>query len=231
MRLRTSLPFLLVYSITMPLAAQVPLTEPGPYARIVTIVPKPGQAAAFDAGYVRHIEWHRANGDPWTWYGWSFVLGARLGQFMDGTFGHAAADFDRPVDPAGDGADNRANVLPYADFGTHGVYRRVENGGGGATAPDTSAYLILSTYEVEPDQAGAFEKAIAAHRGGGASWYRLILGGRGSVYLQMQGAAGWAEAVSGMEARRVQAPEGTVKNVTTELLRYRATHSYQPVQQ
>jgi hypothetical protein len=26
-----------------------------------------------------------------------FVLGDRLGQFMHGTFGHAAADFDHPV--------------------------------------------------------------------------------------------------------------------------------------
>lgn len=50
----------------------------GPFARIVVLEPKPGQRDAFVAGYERHIEWHRRENDPWTWYGWSFVLGERI---------------------------------------------------------------------------------------------------------------------------------------------------------
>ena len=86
----------------------------GPYARMVVIEPKPGQGAAFEQGYQRHLEWHRKAGDSWTWHGWSFVLGERIGQFMDGTFGHAAANFDAPVQPAGDAADNAVNVVPIS---------------------------------------------------------------------------------------------------------------------
>lgn len=225
---RYSIPLLLLCFFSDPLAAQVPVTEPGPYARIVTIVPKPGQADAFDAGYERHIEWHRANRDPWTWYGWSFVLGARLGQFMDGTFEHSAADFDRPVDPAGDRADNVANVLPYADFTTHGVYRRLDQLSQGAPLPDTTAYLVLVTYRVEPGQEAVFERAIADRRGPRATWYRLVLGGAGPTYLQMGGAVGWEEAVSAMGSAALTLPPDTVEEVTTELLRYRDTHSYTP---
>lgn len=231
MTLHPAFPLLFLGFVAAPLVAQVPTTEPGPFARIVTIAPKPGQAEAFDAGYQRHIEWHRANRDPWTWYGWSFVLGPRLGQIMDGSFGHSAADFDRPVNPAGDRADNVANVLPHGDFVSHGVYRRLENTSRGATLPDTSSYLVLATYEVEQGREAAFEKAIAADDGARRSWYRLVLGGTGSIYIRMQGATGWAEALAGIEARRVQAPEGTVRAVTTELLRYRPTHSYIPKQQ
>jgi hypothetical protein len=73
---------------------------PASYARTVVIVPKPGQADAFEKGYERHLQWHKGARDPWTWYGWTFVLGNRINRFMDGTFGHAAADFDAAVQPA-----------------------------------------------------------------------------------------------------------------------------------
>src|SRR5690606_29684102 len=104
--------------LMLSLCAYVPAThaQSGTLARIVVIQPKPGQAAAFEAGYQRHLEWHRKNADPWRWYGWTFVLGHRLGQFMDGTFGHTSADLDGAIKPAEDRADNAVNVTPYADF-------------------------------------------------------------------------------------------------------------------
>jgi hypothetical protein len=232
-------PLIVAGAFTTPLVAQAPATAPGPYARIVTIAPKPGEARAFEEGYARHIEWHRSAGDPWTWYGWSFVLGPRIGRFMDGTFGHAAADFDRPVDPAGDAADNARNVIPHADFVSHGVYRRLDDASRGAAFPDTSAYLVLSTYRVAPGRAAEFESALLSagtSRGAGGpsddgarwSWYRLELGGGGPEYLLMQGAAGWEAAVAAMDHVALELPAGVVESVTTELLRYRPTHSYHP---
>jgi hypothetical protein len=218
-----------------PLAAQssAVVTEPGAYARIVTIAPKPGQDSAFEAGYARHIEWHRANRDPWTWYGWSFVLGPRMGRFMDGSFGHAAADLDRTVNPAGDGADNDVNVIPYADFVSHGVYRRLESGSRGAALPDTSSYLVLATYRVAPGREAEFEAGIAASattanapQGDGRwAWYRLELGGTGPEYLLMRGAPSWEGAVRAMERPALRLPPGTVETVTSELLAFRPTHS------
>lgn len=63
--------------------------QQGDYARMVVIDPKPGQDQAFADGYRRHLRWHEENHDPWSWHGWTFVLGERMGQFMDGTFDHA----------------------------------------------------------------------------------------------------------------------------------------------
>jgi len=217
------------------LSAQERSPEPGPYARIVTIAPKPGQAAAFEAGYARHIEWHRANGDRWTWYGWSFVLGPRLGRFMDGTFGHAISDLDDPVDPAGDRADNARNVTPHADFVSHGVYRRLDEAGVGALLPDTSAYLVLVRLVVAPGRTGEFESAIRERRrmrgdgeAGPRSWYRLELGGEGPEYLLMHGAPTWDAAIRFSAAVTPAFPADLVERVTTELLRYRPQHSYHP---
>lgn len=72
--------------------------------------PKPGQRTEFTAGYQRHLVWHKTNDDKWGWYGWFIASGPRSGQFVDATLDHTWADFDTPVDPAGNRADNARNV-------------------------------------------------------------------------------------------------------------------------
>jgi len=225
-----------VITAAAPAAAQQRAAAPaaGPFARIVVIEPRRGEQQAFEAGYQRHLEWHRAANDPWTWYGWSFVLGDRIGMFMDGTFGHAAADFDHAVQPAADAADNALNVSPYADFRTHGVYERLDALGGGAALPDTSAFLALTTYRVQPGRERAFEAAVAARRNGGAtreSWLRLRIGGESPQYLLMRPAPSWAAAAElpdFFEAAPAPAIAELVTSVRTELLRYRPTLSHHP---
>lgn len=34
-------------------------TEKGPYARIAVLRPHDGDTVDFEAGYIRHLEWHR----------------------------------------------------------------------------------------------------------------------------------------------------------------------------
>jgi hypothetical protein len=208
--------------------------EPGPFARIVVLAPKPGRAADFEAGYQRHLAWHRSHRDPWTWYGWTFVLGDRLGQFMDGTFGHAAADFDNAVDPAGDGADNVANVSPVADFLSHGMYERLVESSRGAPLPDTTTYMVMTTYRVVPGRAGEFEQLLGARAKAPArgadprySWYRLRVGGDTPQYLLLRAAPTW-EAAAGLPEPFAGSAGAMLKQVTVELLRYRPTLSYRP---
>lgn len=75
--------------------------------------PKEGLATDFHRGYQRHLQWHKTAGDSWEWYGWYIRSGPRIGQFVDATFNHAWSDFDGPVDPDGDRADNLLNVYPF----------------------------------------------------------------------------------------------------------------------
>lgn len=203
-------------------------TRPGPLARIVVLQPKPGRATEFAEGYKRHLAWHRSNKDPWTWYGWTFVLGDRLGQFMDGTFGHSLTDFDHAIDPAGDAADNKVNVLPNADFATHGVWERLERASVGAALPDASPYLVLNTYLVEAGRESAFETAIAklAGRSDGQrmSWYKLRVGGELPQYLLMRSARTFSDGV----LPDVVLPPGLVRSARSELLRFQSDLSYIP---
>jgi hypothetical protein len=235
---------LLLLCASTVLRAQAPAASaaPGRFARIVVIAPKPGEQGAFEEGYQRHLAWHRAHADPWPWYGWSIVLGDRLGLFMDGTFGHASADFDAAVDPAGDAADNAANVAPHADFLSHGVYERLDSLGMGAPLPDTTALLALTTYDVLPGRERRFEDAISARRARlpretRFTWYRLRLGGRTPRYLLLRAVPRFSDAAElpdFFEDPSLGTPSWSssldtiVEEVRTELLRYRPTLSYHP---
>src|SRR5262245_20330192 len=91
-------------------------SELGPYARIAFLRPHEGKTVDFEAGYIRHLEFHRQAGDDWVWYGWTIWAGDRQRWFVYATFGHTAASLDRPVAPAEDERDNISNVTPHAQF-------------------------------------------------------------------------------------------------------------------
>ena len=201
----------------------------GQFARIVVIQPKAGHANEFSAGYKRHLLWHKENKDPWTWHGWTFVLGERIGQFMDGTFGHAVEDFDHAVNPAADAADNSQNVTPHANFVSHGIYQRLEAASTGAMLPNTSPYMALHTYIVTQGQEAAFEAAIlefskhAKHQP--LSWYRLRVGGPTAQYLLVRPLQSFS--ASGL-LDDIALPPGLVQQAKSELLRYQPQMSYIP---
>lgn len=217
-------------------SAQALAPQPGPYARMVVIQPHTGQAAGFEAGYQRHLEWHRGVQDRWTWYGWHFVLGDRLGKFMDGTFFHSADDFDHAVQPAADGADNGKNVEPFAVFESHSIVERLPALSAGAPLPDASAYLSMTTYVVAPEAVGRFEAALRrrVHQRPADdrfSWYRLTAGGDGPAYLLLRAAPSFGAAARlpdwfGPSLR--SGYPGDVRRVRSELLRFDPKMSYQP---
>jgi hypothetical protein len=94
----------------------------GAYARIALLRPLDGKTVEFEAGYIRHLEWHQQAHDPWTWYGWSIWGGERYRWFVYATFGHSAAALDSAVAPAEDERDNVRNVAPHVEYVENGLY-------------------------------------------------------------------------------------------------------------
>jgi hypothetical protein len=78
--------------------------------------PKEGLAQKFEDGYKQHLLWHKSNGDTWNWYGWYVISGSRYGYFIDATFDHTWNDFNNPVKPAADRADNALHTVPFGDL-------------------------------------------------------------------------------------------------------------------
>ena len=201
----------------------------GQFARVVVIQPKLDHEDEFTAGYKRHLLWHKEHKDPWIWRGWSFVLGERIGQFMDGTFGHVLSDFDHAVDPAGDSANNRLNVTPHADFLSHGIYERLDAASTGIMLPDASPYMSLNTYVVVPGQESEFEAAILEYskhtEDHPMSWYKLRTGGPVGQYLLIRPAISFS---AGGLLEDIPLPTGLVQQAKSELLRYQPQMSYVP---
>ena len=174
------------------IAAAIPLfaqTEKGPYARIAILRPHDGDTVDFEAGYIRHLEWHRQAKDTWTWFGWSIWAGERQRWFVYATFGHTAASLDNPVPPADDERDNVSNVTPHAQFAGNGLYEFLPSLSRGTGEPTPSRRLEFTTVEVLPGSEHSFEAALTmdqSHLIDETLWYRMIAGGSTPRYVRLR---------------------------------------------
>jgi len=132
----------------------------GNVVRMVTWEPKPGMDQEMEAGYKRHLQWHKKNNDTWRWYGWNVISGERDGFFIDGTCFHQWADFDSPVSPAADAADNAVNVVPYGtvrQVATYEVVEKLSNTNKQLSSP----LLTFCRFSVAPGRDREFESILA----------------------------------------------------------------------
>jgi hypothetical protein len=97
----TLLPTLLISQTTQP------SQKPGPYATIgIMRALDESHAVDLEAGYIRHLQWHRQVKDPFQWYSYSIVASTeRQRWIIYATFGHTSAELSNPVSPAEDWRD------------------------------------------------------------------------------------------------------------------------------
>ncbi len=233
--------------LAMPAAAQQASTrDSGDAAHLFGYRAKPGMRARFDAGYRRHLEWHRVRRDPLVWYGWYVVDGPRAGMFVDGSFGAPFAAFDRRVDPEGDAADGAANVTAYADAAMRASYRlrREFSTGFPLERWRPSPSVQVFRYRLRPGTQARFEQALAAAcerlRGiaeaPAHTWYEKLTGGALPEFMLMVARDGWASYdrnPSGLEALlrdsdALDAYAGSVESVEAETWTYRDDLSLVP---
>src|SRR5690349_6605015 len=82
-------------------------SERGPYARIAIMRALDGHSVDWEAGYMRHLEWHRQAKDTFGWYSYSvWASTERQRWIIYATFGHTAAELSNPVSPTEDERDN-----------------------------------------------------------------------------------------------------------------------------
>ena len=103
--------------------------------------PHDRKSVEFEAGYIRHLEWHPQARDPWAWYGWSIWAGERYRWFVYATFGHSAASLDSAVAPAEDERDNVLNVAPHVEWMENGLYEYLPGLSRGTGEPKPTARL------------------------------------------------------------------------------------------
>ena len=201
-------------------------TESGPYARIAILKANDGQTVDLEAGYMRHLEWHRQAKDKFRWYSYSvWASTERQRWLIYATFGHSAASLSNPVAPADDERDNVINVLPHAQFLGNGVYEFLPALSRGSGVPTPTLRAEYTTVELHAGAGKAFEAALAAEQPklqGETLWYRMVSGGDMPRYVRLRPRANLAAI---LDERGDQAlPEktsGLIARVTAEILSLR----------
>ncbi len=205
-------------------------TERGPYARIAVLRPHDGQTVDFEAGYIRHLEFHRQARDAWVWYGWTIWAGDRQRWFVYATFGHSAASLDSPVPPAEDERDNVSNVTPHAEFVGNALYEYRPGLSRGTGEPQPTARLELTTVDLKPGAERAFETALGMGQSalqGETLWYRMAAGGPAPRYVRLRPRPSLAAVLEGVGEQALPAAvDGLTVKTTVEILTLRPTMSY-----
>jgi hypothetical protein len=214
--------------LSTPLAAQ---SERGPYARIAILRPREGDTVDFEAGYIRHLEYHRQARDTWVWYGWTIWAGERQRWFVYATFGHSAASLDRPVPPAEDERDNISNVTPHAQFVGNSLYEYLAELSRGTGEPQPTPRLEFTTVElVRPGVEKAFEAALSAGQAslqGETLWYRMVSGGTIPRYVRLRPRPNLAAVLEGSHEQSLpDKANDLVARETVEILSLRPNMCY-----
>jgi hypothetical protein len=225
----------------------------GDAAHLFGYTPKPGMEAQFDAGYQKHLGWHRMHGDPLVWYGWTVTHGPRMGMFIDGTFGAPFAAFDQRVAPAEDAKDSARTFLPFGEPAFRAVYRVRRDLGTGTPLEQwqPTSMVEVHVYKVRLGKSAQFEQiakraraVVEASAGKGAhTWYEGVGGTASPEYMLMVAREGWASfdhapgdlegvlaSVEDATTRRelLAAYASSVDSVTSEIWRYRSELSLIP---
>jgi len=208
-------------------------TETGPFARIAVLRPHDGDTVDFEAGYLRHLEFHRQAKDSWVWYGWSIWAGDRQRWFVYATFGHSAASLDKPVPPAEDERDNVSNVTPHAEFVGNALYEYLPALSRGTGVPTPAARLELTTVDLKPGTAKTFEAALSTDQSTLQSetlWFRMIAGGAAPRYVRLRPRPSLSAILDGTRDQAIPGDDHQVNDAiaktTVEILNLRPTMSY-----
>jgi hypothetical protein len=179
-----------------------------------------------EAGYIRHLEWHRQVKDPFNWYSYSISTSSeRQRQIIYSTFGHTAAELSNPVSPVEDWRDAKINLLPHIEFTGSAIYEFLPGLSRGNGVPTPTPLAEYTTVELNYGAGEDFEAALAGEQSklqGETLWYRLIEGGNAQRYVRLRPLASLANI---LDERADQAlpdkVQGLISKMTVETLNLR----------
>lgn len=202
-------------------------TERGPYARIAIMrALDERHMVDLEAGYIRHLEWHRQAKDPFTWYSYSvWASTERQRWIIYATFGHTAAELSNPVSPAEDERDTNINILPHVQFMGNAIYEFRPSLSRGTGVPTPTPRAEYVTVELNYGAGKAFEAALAGEQPklqGETLWYRLVVGGNTPCYVRLRPRASLASILDERaDGALPETVKGLISKMTIETLNLR----------
>jgi hypothetical protein len=179
-----------------------------------------------EAGYVRHLDWHRQVKDPFDWYSYSIVASTeRQRWIIYATFGRTAAELSNPVSPAEDWRDATINILPHLQFVGSTIYEFLPGLSRGNGVPTPTPQAEYTTVELNYGAGKAFEAALAGEQSklqGETLWYRLVEGGNTPRYVRLRPRASLASILDEHSDQALpDKVNGLIAKMTVETLNLR----------
>jgi hypothetical protein len=220
---------------------------------INTHTPKPGSGEKYEAARKKHMAWHKAQKDLWTWYTWEIVSGEGNGSYYTASFGHAWKDFDAQEKfEKADNADFDKGIGPTLGRSFTSYYvRRADLSLSPPTTTPPSAYSVLTFFLLKPEGVNDFLETVKKindgikktnyRQQGPSAWYQLVNGGEGPMYILAGGRENWAafapnektldqmmEEAYGKEQGAAILAKGrnAIRSSRTETIKYRPELSY-----
>jgi len=239
----------LVLLAAVPAVAQM---DENSVSRIIFFSAKEGMSEELEAGIKKHLEWHKKNGDTWTWITWQNIAGQNVGDYGAGTFEHEWKDFDNmDVDEDADNADVQKHMGPYWNLNAVQYYAHLANVSN--PEPEPSAMGEIVVFNLRQGKApdfmnliGKFHEAIQKTEWPvNYNWHTLVTGGSHSTFVLVLPRNNWAdfaplekpfaamleEAVGRIDAAAMlEQFSDCVESQTSSITRTRLDLSYMPEQ-
>ena len=192
--------FLCAVALAVPALAQ----QTGNVAELNIHTPKPGSTDKYEAARKKHMAWHKAQKDTWTWNTWEVVSGPDSGTYYTGSFGHAWKDFDgHEKFQKDDSTDFEKGIGPTLARSFTSYYARRADMS--LTAPNTDPPSACQPADLLPHQVRGSERLRRGGeedqrgdqedqlRGRASAWYQLVNGGEGPMFILAGGGrTNWA---------------------------------------
>jgi hypothetical protein len=138
---------------------------PGIYARLAIMRALDGDSLDWEAGHIRHLEWHRQPKDPFACYRYSVWASTEPQRWMICVaFGYTAAELSNPVSAAEDESDSLIKPLPNSQLPGNRVYQFLPALSRGNDVPTPSARAEYTTVDLNYGTGRAFEAVLAAEQ-------------------------------------------------------------------
>jgi len=171
--------------------------------RIYFTKAKPGQEQQLEAGRKKHMQFHRAQKDTWTWNTWTVETGDNTGLYVTSTCGHAWKDFDEWDARMGkaDTTDAAANMGPYIQQATNGFYLYRADMSLAPPNQPPAPMTAVTIYNLHPGAAPDFIAAVKKINDALAKqadwpktsgWLQLVNGGESPNFVLLNARQNWA---------------------------------------
>lgn len=227
--------------------------QPGEIVEIHVNRIKPGMGQQYEAARKKHMGWHKAQKDTWSWYTWAVLTGEGTGSYVIGTFERNWKDLDgREKFIEADSADAQASMGPYLAGEEQSYYRYRADMSMAQQAFPPAPLLSITHFMLRPDGVNDFVEAVKKvtagikktnyPQAGPSRWYQLVNGGQSPHFVLVGDRANWAsfqpptdKTLDSMMEDAYGKDEGaailsslrkTIQSTFTEALQFRPDLSY-----